>query len=141
MKNSQDDQRKAFRKNAIRVGAGFAAKEQSFVMDSLSLLAPYLGKWDPRDIDIDVALQDRGGAEQRITLRTRLPGRPLLVAVAENPDFGRALGEAKRELIRQLEHQKSASEPMNNRRLRRHTIRHPGTTTSARDSGPKESKS
>lgn len=128
MKRSQDDQRKAFRENAIRVGAGFAAKEQTFVMDSLSLLAPYLGKWDPRNVEIDVALQDRGGTEQRITLRTRLPGRPLLVAVAENPDFGRALGEAKRELIRQLEHQKSAREPMNNRRLRRHTIRHPGAS-------------
>ena len=85
----------------------------------------HLGRWDPRDVDIDVSLQDRGGNEQRVTLRTTLPGLPPLVAVAENPDITRALGEAKRELIRQLEHQKSAREPMNNRRLRRATIRHP----------------
>jgi ribosome-associated translation inhibitor RaiA len=126
MNKSQDRQRNDFRETAIRVGAGFVAKERPFVLDSLSMLAPYLGKWDPRDIDIDVSLQDRGGTEQRITVRTRLPGHSPLVAVADNPDIAHALGEAKRELIRQLEHQKSAREPMNNRRFRRVTIRHPG---------------
>jgi ribosome-associated translation inhibitor RaiA len=125
MRKSNDKQRIIFRENVIRVGAGFVAKERPLVLDSLSTLGPHLGRWDPRHVDIDVSLQDRGGTEQRITLRTRLPGLPPLVAVAENPDITRALGEAKRELIRQLEHQKSAREPMNNRRLRRATIRHP----------------
>ena len=128
MSKSDDEQRIIFRENAIRVGAGFLAKERPHVLDSLSTLGPHLGRWDPRDVDIDVSLQDRGGNEQRVTLRTRLPGLPALVAVAENPDVNRALGEAKRELIRQLEHQKSAREPMNNRRLRRATIRHPGAS-------------
>ena len=36
------------------------------------MLEPYLGRWDPRDVDIDVSLQDRGGNELRITLRTWL---------------------------------------------------------------------
>jgi ribosome-associated translation inhibitor RaiA len=125
MNKSDDKQRIILRENVIRVGAGFVAKERAFVLDSLSTLAPHLGRWDPCDVDIDVSLQDRGGNEQRITLRTSLPGLPPLVAVAENPDITRALAEAKRELIRQLEHQKSAREPMNNRRLRRATIRHP----------------
>ena len=87
------------------------------MVETLSALGPHLGKWDPRDVNVDVSLQDRGGKEQRVTLRTSLPGHPPLVAVAENPDITRALCEAKRELIRQLEHQKSAREPMNNRRL------------------------
>jgi hypothetical protein len=128
MSKSDDKKRIIFRENVIRVGAGFVAKERPFVLDSLSTLGPHLGRWDPRDVDIDVSLQDRGGNEQRIILRTRLPGLPPLVAVAENPDITRALSEAKRELIRQLEHQKSAREPMNNRRLRRSTIRHPGAS-------------
>jgi ribosome-associated translation inhibitor RaiA len=128
MNKSQDQQRSIFRDTAIRVGAGFVAKERPFVLDSLSTLGPHLGRWDPRDVDIDVSLQGRGGDEQRITLRTTLPGLPPLVAVAENPDLTCALAEAKRELIRQLEHQKSAREPMNNRRLRRATIRHPGAS-------------
>jgi ribosome-associated translation inhibitor RaiA len=125
MSKPNDKQRIIFRENVIRVGAGFVAKKRPFVLDSLSTLGPHLGRWDPHDVNIDVSLQDRGGNEQRVTLRTNLPGLAPLVAVAENPDITRALGEAKRELIRQLEHQKAAREPMNNRRLRRATIRHP----------------
>jgi ribosome-associated translation inhibitor RaiA len=120
-------QQDVFRESAIHVGAGFVAKERSHVVEALSTLEPHLARWDPNDVNVEVSLQDRGGKEQRITLRTTLPGRPALVAVAENPDLTRALGEAKRELIRQLEHQKSAREPMNNRRLRNATIRHPDT--------------
>jgi ribosome-associated translation inhibitor RaiA len=128
MSKSQDQQRSIFRDTAIRVGAGFVAKERPFVLESLSTLGPHLGRWDPHDVDIDVSLQDRGGNEQRVTLRTSLPGLPPLVAVAENPDISRALADARRELVRQLEHQKSAREPMNNRRLRRASIRHPAAS-------------
>ena len=94
------------------------------VLDSLSALAPHMGRWDPRDVEIDVSLQDRGGTEQRVTVRARLPGLPMLVATADNPDVAHALSEVKRELVRQLDHQMSAHEPMNNRRRRRATIRH-----------------
>ena len=128
MTTYDSQQRGAFRENAIHVGTGFVAKERQHVVETLSTLGPHLGRWDPRDVDLDVSLQDRGGKEQRVTLRTVLPGHPPLVAVAENPDIDCALSEAKRELIRQLEHQKSAREPMNNRRLRGATIRHPGAS-------------
>jgi len=56
-------------------------------------------------------------------LRTSLPGLPPLIAVAENSDITRALCDAKRELIWQIEHQKSVRVPMNNRQLSA-TIRH-----------------
>jgi ribosome-associated translation inhibitor RaiA len=124
MSKSEYKQRTTFRENVIHVGAGFAAKERPHVLAALATLASHLGRWNPRDVDVEVTLQDRGGKEQRVTLRTMLPGLPQLIAVAESPDITRGLGEAKRELIRQLEHQKSAREPMNSRRLRRATIRH-----------------
>ena len=129
MTKFQDARQNLFRENAIRVGSGFVAKERQHVLDSLSALGPHVGRWDPRDVEIDVSLQDRGGTEQRVTVRARLPGLPMLIATAENPDITRALNEAKRELTRQLEHQKSTHEPMNNRRLRRATIRHPSTSS------------
>ena len=128
MRKYEARQRKTFRENVIHVGAGFVAKEHPHLLETLSTLGPHLGKWDPSDVDLEVSLQDRGGKEQRVTVRTTLPGHQPLIAVAENPDINCALSEAKRELIRQLEHQKSADEPMNNRRLRRATIRHPGTS-------------
>jgi ribosome-associated translation inhibitor RaiA len=123
MGKSDDKNPITFRGNVIHVGAGFVAKERPHVLAALSSLASHLGRWDSRNVDVEVTLQDRGGKEQRITLRTMLPGLPQLIAVAESPDITRALNEAKRELIRQLEHQKSAREPMSNRRLRRATIR------------------
>ena len=128
----QDTRRDLFRDNAIRIGVGFEAKDRPFVLDSLSTLAPHVGRWDPRDVEVDVSLQGRGGAEQRVTLRARLPGLTPLVAIADNPDIARALNDAKRELIRQLEHQKSAHEPMNNRRGRA-TIRHPSAPSGPGD--------
>ena len=128
MSKSDDNQRNVLRENVIHVGAGFVAKERPHVLEALSTLGPHLGRWDPSQVDIDVTLQDRGGKEQRVTLRTTLPGRPQLVAVADNPDLTRALCDAKRELIRQLEHQKSTREPMKSRRLRSATIRHPDTS-------------
>jgi hypothetical protein len=136
MKKYENQQRNAFRENAIHVGVGFVAKERPHLVEMLSTLGPHLGKWDPRDVDLEVSLQDRGGREQRVTLRTILPGHPPLVAVAENPDINRALSEAKRELIRQLKHQKSVREPMNNRRLRGATVRRLGTTASPQSAEP-----
>ncbi len=116
-------QRNVFPENLIRVGAGFVAKERPHVVATLSTLRPHLAKWDSRNVNVVVSLQDRGGEEQRVLMRTSLPGLPPLVAVAKNPDITRALCDAKRELIRQIEHHKSARKPMNNRRLSA-TIRH-----------------
>ena len=121
---ADNEQRDAFGENVLHVGAGFKEKERPHVLETLSTLGPHLlGRWDPRDIDVEVSLQDRGGKEQRVTLRTSLPGREPLVAVAENPDITRAICDAKRELIRQLEHQKSARDPMSSRRRNSATIR------------------
>lgn len=122
---SDDEQRDAFGEHVLHVGAGFLEKERPHVLETLSTLGPHLmGRWDPRDMDVEVSLQDRGGKEQRVTLRTSLPGGPPLVGVAENPDISHALSEAKRALIRQLEHQKSARDPMSSRRRSSATIRH-----------------
>jgi hypothetical protein len=49
------------------------------------------------------------------------------IAVAENSDITRALCDAKRELIWQIEHQKSVRVPMSNRELSA-TIRHPDSS-------------
>jgi ribosome-associated translation inhibitor RaiA len=119
---TDNEQQDAFGEFVLHVGAGFKEKERPHVLETLSTLGPHLGRWDPRDIDVEVSVQDRGGKEQRVTLRTSLPGRAPLVAVAENPDITRAICEAKRELIRQLEHQKSARDPMSSRSSA--TIRH-----------------
>ena len=127
MSKSEHQQRDVFWGHVLHLGAGFKGNERRHVVEVLSTLGPHLGRWDPHDVVVDVSIHDRGGKEQRVTLRTSLPGLPPLVAVADNPDLTCALGEAKHELIRRIEHQKSEREPMDNRRLRSVTVRHPNT--------------
>ena len=64
----------------LHVGAGFKEKERSHVVETLSTLGPHA--WEggiPMIWMWRSPLQDRGGKEQRVTLRTSLPGLPPLV--------------------------------------------------------------
>ncbi len=126
MRRSRDTTQNPLGEYVLHLGAGFVAKERPHVLQALAALGSHLGRWDPLDISLEISLQDRGRKEQRVTLRTTLPGLPPLVAVAHNRDVTCALHDAKHELIRQLEHQKSAREPMHNRKFGHNTIRHPG---------------
>jgi ribosome-associated translation inhibitor RaiA len=122
---SDDERQDVFEEHAIHVGTGFKAQERPHVVETLATLGAHLRRSNPDAVGVEVSVQDRGGKEQRVTLRTALPGLPQLVAVAADRDMTRALSEAKRELIAQIDHHKSAREPMNNRQLRSETIRHP----------------
>jgi HK97 family phage major capsid protein len=42
-------------------------------LETLAALGAHLKRWNP-DEDVEVSVQDRGGKEQRVTLRTTLPG-------------------------------------------------------------------
>ncbi len=127
MSSSSDRTHNPLGEYVLYMGAGFVAKERPHVLEALATLRQHLGRWDPADIGLEVSLQDRGRKEQRVTLRTSLPGLPPLVAVADNRDITRALHGVKHELIWQLEHQNSR-EPAHNRKLGQNTIRHPGTS-------------
>jgi hypothetical protein len=117
MSKLKNKPRNTIHDNLIRVRAGFVAKERAHVVETLSTLRPHLGTWDSRDVNVDVSLQDRGGNAQCVVLYTSLRGLRPLVAVAKDPDIGRALSDARRELIRQIDHQKSAGGRMNSGRF------------------------
>jgi ribosome-associated translation inhibitor RaiA len=53
-----------------------------------------------------------------VTLLANLPGYPSVVAKAADQQLDRAIAEAKRELVRQIEDAKGKREPKDNRRLR-----------------------
>jgi hypothetical protein len=122
MRRSSERRNNPLGEYVLHLGVGFVARERPHVLAALATLEPHLGRWDPYDISLEVSLQDRGRREQRVTLRTTLPGLPPLVAVADNRDITCALLRAKHELILQLEQQKSAREPIN-RKLGHNTIR------------------
>jgi len=113
------------RELVVHVGAGFGVKERPLVRHDLSSLRSHLGRWDIDEVSVEVSLQDRGRREQRVTLRTVLPGLPPLIAVATDANLAYALARAKHELIRQLEEQQTGRESAHNRRHRARTIRLP----------------
>jgi ribosome-associated translation inhibitor RaiA len=123
-RRTKDDTFNPLGEYVLHMGVGFVSKERPHVLQTLATLAPHLGRWNPQDVSLEVSLQDRGRREQRVTLRTTLPGLSPLVAVADHPDVTFALHYAKHDLIRQLEHQKSTRAPKRNR----DTIRHLGAS-------------
>jgi hypothetical protein len=113
----------------VHLGAGFVARERPHVLHVLTSLRHHLSRWDPHQVSIEVSLQDRGRREQRVTLRTTMPGLTPVIAVAHHAYVTCALENAKHELIRQLEHLSPTRAPMHNRRAGPDATRQPGQRT------------
>ena len=116
-----ENQRHDVLDEVLHFGAGFKDGERPWVREALSALVPHVARWDPNDVNVEISVKDRDGKEQHVTLRADLPGYSPLVAVAADRNLDRALAEAKRELIRQVEDHKSMREPKHNRQLRKKT--------------------
>jgi ribosome-associated translation inhibitor RaiA len=107
--------------DVLRLSSGFSEADRRWLLEALSGLEPHLPRRDPGSMIVDVSVKHRDGKEQQITLRAELPGHPPLVAKSADRNLARALAEAKRELIRQIEDEKKKLEPKSNRLLRNKT--------------------
>lgn len=105
--------------DVLRLGAGFVDDDRRWVLDALESLVPHLARWDSATLDVEISVKDRGGKEQQVTLLADLPGYPPLVAKAADRQLDRAIAEAKRELVREVEDAKGKREPKDNRHLRK----------------------
>jgi ribosome-associated translation inhibitor RaiA len=113
--------RTGFLGEVLHLSGGFSEADRPWVLDALSGLEPHLSRWDPAGMIVDVSVKHRDGKEQQVTLRAELPGYPQMVAKAVDRNLDRALAEAKRELIAQIEDEKHKREPKSNRLLREKT--------------------
>jgi ribosome-associated translation inhibitor RaiA len=103
------------------LSGGFSDADRSWVLEALSTLVPHLSRWDPESMKLEVSVKHRDSKEQQVTLRAELAGYPTVVAKSVDRDLTRALAEAKRELVRQIEDEKKKREPKSNRLLRKKT--------------------
>ena len=101
----------------LRLGAGFAAADRPHILGALSALAPHLSGEHDR-VDLEVSLKDTEGPDQKVTLQAWLAGRAHLVATSHERDLDHALAEVRRELIRQIEDERSRREPRERRKTR-----------------------
>jgi ribosome-associated translation inhibitor RaiA len=95
---------------ALRLGAGFHEHDRRWVLERLAPLGKHLARWDPDQVDVEVSVKDRDGDEQQVTLEASVPRWPHLVARAAGRDLDRALVEARKELIRQIDEEKRKRE-------------------------------
>jgi ribosome-associated translation inhibitor RaiA len=107
--------------DVLRLSGGFSNADRSWLLEALSGLEPHLPRRNPDSMIVNVSVKHRDGKEQQVTLRAELPGLPPLVARSADRDLARALAEAKRELVHQVEDEKKKREPKSNRLLRKKT--------------------
>jgi ribosome-associated translation inhibitor RaiA len=105
----------------LRLGVGFAAADRRRVLRALAALVPHLSGWEHDQIDLEVAMKDTGGRGQKLTLQAWLAARTHLVATSEERDLDHALAEVRRELIRQIEDERSRRKPREARKTRYRT--------------------
>jgi hypothetical protein len=74
--------------------------------------------WEHDQVDLEVLLKDTDGPDQKVPLQAWLTGRAHLVATSHEPDFDHALAEVRRDLIRQIEDERSRREPRKRRKTR-----------------------
>lgn len=105
----------------LRLGVGFAATDRLRVLGALAALAPHLYGWEHDQVDLDVSLKDTGGTDQKVTLQAWLAGRAHLVATSHELDLDHALADVRKDLIRQIEDEKSRRQPRERRKTRQRT--------------------
>jgi ribosome-associated translation inhibitor RaiA len=102
----------------VHLSGGLSTADRPWVLEALSGLVPHLSRWDSESMTLDVSVKHRDGKEQQVTLRAELAGYPPIVAKAVDRDLRHALAEAKRELIQQIQDEKTKRDPKSNRLLR-----------------------
>ena len=105
----------------LRLGAGFAEADRPRIVGALSALTPHLSGWEHDQVDLEVSLKDTEGPDQKVTLQAWLAGRAHLVATSHKRDLDHALAEVRRDLIRQIEDERSRREPRKRRKTRYRT--------------------
>jgi hypothetical protein len=105
----------------LRLGAGFGEADRPHILEALSALAPHLSGWEHDQVALEVSLKDAEGPDQKVTLQAWLAGRAHLVATSHERHLDHALAEVRRDLIRQIEDERSRREPRKRRKTRYRT--------------------
>src|SRR5829696_9091176 len=102
----------------LRLGAGFAAADRPRILGGLPVLAPHLSGWEHDQVELEVSLKDTDGPGPERHSSSLASGTGALVANSHQRDLDHALAEVRRDLIRQIEDERSRREPRKRRKTR-----------------------
>ena len=107
---SRPDKDAAIVEQRLRLGFGFHEADRQRVLTALEGLNRHLEPWSTEQVDIHLAVQARDRREQTVTLEIWLPRLSPLVVHFSDANLGRALVEARKMMIREIEDKHSLSE-------------------------------
>jgi ribosome-associated translation inhibitor RaiA len=102
----------------LRFGSGFAQSEQERVLDTFRSLDARLATFRADDVELELSVKERDGADQKVTLECWLARHERMVATSSHAELDRALIEVRDDLRRLINDAKTRSEPRNRRQLR-----------------------
>lgn len=104
----------------LQLGTGFHLSERDWIVDRMAALGTRLKSFVNEQVDLEISVKDRDGADQQVTLECwiRRSHRLHLVATSSAPQIAVALNEVRVGLIRQIDDAKTRTEPNHNRALR-----------------------
>lgn len=106
----------------LRVASGFLSSERDWIVRRLTALGARLRSFPDTQVELEISLNGRNRADQRVTLECWISRTPRLhlVSTSTARELATALNEVRDELVRQVDDAKTRTEPRNNR-ARRHT--------------------
>jgi hypothetical protein len=105
----------------LRLGAGFAAADRMRILSALAALEPHLSGWEHDQVDLELSLKTPRARTRRSPFRPGWRDWAHLVATSHERSLDHALAEVRRELIRQIEEERSRREPRKRRKTRYRT--------------------
>jgi hypothetical protein len=102
----------------LRLGHGFAADERDVLIDKLGSLDHRLRSFRAEGTELELRVNDRDTAQQRMVLEGYFPRYGRIVATSALRDLDAAIHDVRSDMIRRLDDAKTRNEPRNNRQLR-----------------------
>lgn len=96
----------------LHLGTGFLSSERDWIVRRLAALGSRLRSFPETQIDLEISLKERRGADQRVTLECWISRTPRLhlVSTSSAPELAAAVGEVRDDLIRQVDDAKTRIE-------------------------------
>jgi hypothetical protein len=118
----------------LHLATGFLASERDWIVQRLAALGSRLRSFPDTQVDLEISLKERNGADQRVTLECWISRTPRLhlVSTSSARELAVAVGEVRDDLIRQVDDAKTRTEPSNNR-TPRPTHSHPRDPAGSRE--------
>lgn len=103
----------------LHLATGFLSSERDWIVRRLTALGSRLRSFPDTQVELEISLKERHGADQRVTLECWISRTPRLhlVSTSSAHELAVAVGEVRDDLIRQVDDAKTRTETRS--RLRR----------------------